>query len=85
MATWNAVTGRAGPQIIPSGLNEDTGQAFASLDVLAGISAGLLLPGHGEPSPGPRRPGAHSHSSVPSVVIRRSRGLISRQPRPRGG
>jgi len=31
------------------GLNEDTEQAFASLDALRGISADLLLPGHGEP------------------------------------
>ena len=49
MATWNPLTGRAGPQIMPSGLNEDTEQAFASLDNLAGISADLLLPGHGGP------------------------------------
>ena len=49
LATKNALTGRAGPQIMPSGLNEDTDQAFASLGALAGISAGLLLPGHGEP------------------------------------
>jgi glyoxylase-like metal-dependent hydrolase (beta-lactamase superfamily II) len=49
MATRNALTGRVGPQIMPSGLNEDTERAFASLDALGGISAGLLLPGHGEP------------------------------------
>lgn len=49
LATRNALTGRVGPQIMPSGLNEDTEQAFASLDTLRGISADLLLPGHGEP------------------------------------
>jgi len=49
LATKNALTGRVGPQIMPSGLNEDTDQAFASLSALTGISAGLLLPGHGEP------------------------------------
>jgi hypothetical protein len=34
---------------MPSGLNEDTEQAFASLDALGGIGADLLVPGHGEP------------------------------------
>jgi glyoxylase-like metal-dependent hydrolase (beta-lactamase superfamily II) len=49
MATENPLTGRLGPQIMPSGLNADTGQAFASLDALRGIDADLLLPGHGDP------------------------------------
>ena len=49
LATENALTGRIGPQIMPSGLNEDTGQALASLDALLGIDADLLLPGHGDP------------------------------------
>jgi glyoxylase-like metal-dependent hydrolase (beta-lactamase superfamily II) len=37
------------PQIMPSGLNRDTSQALRSLDVLYGIPAEVLLPGHGEP------------------------------------
>ena len=49
MATENPLTGRIGPQIMPSGLNENTGQALASLDALLGIDADLLLPGHGDP------------------------------------
>ena len=49
LATENALTGRIGPQIMPSGLNEDTDQAMASLDALLGIEADLLLPGHGDP------------------------------------
>jgi glyoxylase-like metal-dependent hydrolase (beta-lactamase superfamily II) len=49
MATENPLTGRLGPQIMPSGLNMDTGQALASLDTLRGIDADLLLPGHGDP------------------------------------
>jgi glyoxylase-like metal-dependent hydrolase (beta-lactamase superfamily II) len=49
MATENPLTGRVGPQIMPSGLNMDTGQALASLDALRGIDADLLLPGHGDP------------------------------------
>ena len=49
MATENPLTGRIGPQIMPSGLNEDTAEALASLDALGGIDADLLLPGHGDP------------------------------------
>jgi glyoxylase-like metal-dependent hydrolase (beta-lactamase superfamily II) len=48
LCTHNAYTGRAGPQIMPSGLNADTAQAFASLANLTGIKADVLLPGHGE-------------------------------------
>jgi glyoxylase-like metal-dependent hydrolase (beta-lactamase superfamily II) len=49
LATRNPLTGRDGPQIMPSGLNSDTPQALRSLAALDGIRAGLLLPGHGEP------------------------------------
>ena len=49
LCTHNAYTGRAGPQIMPSGLNADTAQALASLANLDGIKADVLLPGHGEP------------------------------------
>jgi glyoxylase-like metal-dependent hydrolase (beta-lactamase superfamily II) len=49
LATRNPLTGRVGPQIMPSGLNRDTPQALRSLDVLDGIPADVLLPGHGEP------------------------------------
>jgi len=49
LCTWNAYTGRTGPQIMPSGLNTDTPRALASLDNLNGINAGVLLPGHGDP------------------------------------
>jgi glyoxylase-like metal-dependent hydrolase (beta-lactamase superfamily II) len=49
LATRNPLTGRIGPQIMPSGLNRDTPQALRSIDVLDGIQADLLLPGHGEP------------------------------------
>jgi glyoxylase-like metal-dependent hydrolase (beta-lactamase superfamily II) len=49
LVTRNPLTGRVGPQIMPSGLNRDTPQALRSLDVLDGIPADVLLPGHGEP------------------------------------
>ena len=49
LCTFNAYTGRTGPQIMPSGLNTDTPRALASLANLDGIKAGMLLPGHGDP------------------------------------
>jgi glyoxylase-like metal-dependent hydrolase (beta-lactamase superfamily II) len=49
LVTWNAFTGRVGPQIMPAGLNRDSAQALASLDALEKVPAELLLPGHGEP------------------------------------
>ena len=49
LVTHNPLTGRLGPQIMPSGLNSDSGQALRSLDNLAGITADVLLAGHGEP------------------------------------
>jgi glyoxylase-like metal-dependent hydrolase (beta-lactamase superfamily II) len=49
LATRNPLTGRLGPQIMPSGLNRDTPQALRSLAALEGVVAELVLPGHGEP------------------------------------
>lgn len=49
LVTRNPLTGRTGPQIMPSGFNRDTPQALRSISVLAGTQAEILLPGHGEP------------------------------------
>jgi len=49
MATRNPLTGRLGPQIMPSALNEDTAEALRSLDALRGLTADVILPGHGDP------------------------------------
>jgi glyoxylase-like metal-dependent hydrolase (beta-lactamase superfamily II) len=49
LCTWNAYTGRKGPQIMPSALNQDSAQALASLDNLRNITADVILPGHGDP------------------------------------
>ena len=49
MVLHNPLTGRKGPQIMPSALNVDTAQALASLDVIGALPADLLLPGHGDP------------------------------------
>jgi glyoxylase-like metal-dependent hydrolase (beta-lactamase superfamily II) len=48
LVTRNPLTGRAGPQISPAGLNQDSDQALRSLDRLATLPARVLLPGHGE-------------------------------------
>jgi glyoxylase-like metal-dependent hydrolase (beta-lactamase superfamily II) len=49
LATHNPLTGRPGPQVMPSGLNHDTPQALRSLEVLDRVRAEVLLPGHGDP------------------------------------
>ncbi len=64
LVTRNPLTGRVGPQIMPSGLNRDTPQALRSLDVLYGIPAEVLLPGHGVPVPG-ARPGPRAWHGQP--------------------
>jgi glyoxylase-like metal-dependent hydrolase (beta-lactamase superfamily II) len=49
LCTHNPLTGRIGPQIMPSGLNRDTQQAMRSLDNLSGVKADVVLAGHGDP------------------------------------
>jgi glyoxylase-like metal-dependent hydrolase (beta-lactamase superfamily II) len=49
MVTRNPLTGRVGPQIMPSGFNRDTSQALQSLNALQRLMADVVLPGHGEP------------------------------------
>jgi glyoxylase-like metal-dependent hydrolase (beta-lactamase superfamily II) len=49
LATRNPLTGRLGPQIMPAALNEDTPEAMRSLDALRGVTADVILPGHGDP------------------------------------
>ena len=53
LITHNPLTGRAGPQIMPSGLNRDTLQALDSLSALEHLNTEIILPGHGEPWHGP--------------------------------
>jgi glyoxylase-like metal-dependent hydrolase (beta-lactamase superfamily II) len=49
LCTWNPLTGRAGPQLMPGAFAFSSEQAMASLDRLEPVEAGVLLPGHGEP------------------------------------
>jgi glyoxylase-like metal-dependent hydrolase (beta-lactamase superfamily II) len=48
----------AGPQLLPGMFHHERGRAAASLDVLAGLDADLLLPGHGPALRGPVREAA---------------------------
>jgi glyoxylase-like metal-dependent hydrolase (beta-lactamase superfamily II) len=47
LATEAVTTGTVGPQVAP--FTADAEQAVASLDRIAGIEAGWILPGHGQP------------------------------------
>ena len=49
LCTWNPLTDRTGPQLLPAAFNVSTPQALASLARIEQVEAGLLLPGHGEP------------------------------------
>lgn len=49
LVTWNPLTGRRGPQIMPAALNEDSSQALESLQALEELPAEVVLPGHGPP------------------------------------
>ena len=48
LVTRNPMTGRRGPQIMPSGLNRDSALALQSLERLLETKAALLFPGHGD-------------------------------------
>ena len=52
LVTLDPYTRRTGPRLMLAGVNEDHAQARASLSVLAGLGAGVVLPGHGEPFAG---------------------------------
>lgn len=47
LVTWNVMTGRHGPQIMPAAFNESSEQALASLSRLQDLDAAVVLPGHG--------------------------------------
>ncbi|MEO8899450.1 MAG: MBL fold metallo-hydrolase [Candidatus Dormibacter sp.] len=49
LVTHNPLTGRVGPQIMPSGFNRDSVEALTSLRALLTVAATTVLPGHGEP------------------------------------
>lgn len=49
LVTLDVVTGRRGIGIMPGLLNDDPGEALASLSRLAGLRSDMVLPGHGHP------------------------------------
>ncbi len=49
LCSRNPLTGRPGPQVMPSPFNASTEQALASLDRLEPLAADTVLFGHGEP------------------------------------
>jgi glyoxylase-like metal-dependent hydrolase (beta-lactamase superfamily II) len=49
IVTYNPLTGRHGPQIMPAAFNVSNAQATASLDRLEPLESGVLLVGHGDP------------------------------------
>jgi glyoxylase-like metal-dependent hydrolase (beta-lactamase superfamily II) len=49
LCSRNPLTGRTGPQVMPTAFNASTEQALASLDRIAALEADTLLFGHGEP------------------------------------
>jgi glyoxylase-like metal-dependent hydrolase (beta-lactamase superfamily II) len=49
LCTRNPLTGREGPQVMPSAFNVSTDQCFESLAAIEGLAAQVLLPGHGGP------------------------------------
>jgi glyoxylase-like metal-dependent hydrolase (beta-lactamase superfamily II) len=49
LCTLNPLTGRRGPQLMPSALNVDSERCLRSVERLAAIDARTVLPGHGEP------------------------------------
>jgi glyoxylase-like metal-dependent hydrolase (beta-lactamase superfamily II) len=49
LVTWDPLKGRPGPCLMPRELNDDHAEAVRSLDRLDGVTAEMVLPGHGKP------------------------------------
>jgi glyoxylase-like metal-dependent hydrolase (beta-lactamase superfamily II) len=49
LCTYNVLTGRRGPQIMPGALNTSSEQSLDSLSRIEDVDAEVILPGHGEP------------------------------------
>jgi glyoxylase-like metal-dependent hydrolase (beta-lactamase superfamily II) len=49
MCTYNVVTGKTGPQLMPKPMNVSTDQSYESLANLENVEAEVVLPGHGQP------------------------------------
>jgi glyoxylase-like metal-dependent hydrolase (beta-lactamase superfamily II) len=49
IVTYNPLTGRLGPQVMPGAFNVSSGQAIASLERIESLEAGVVVVGHGDP------------------------------------
>jgi glyoxylase-like metal-dependent hydrolase (beta-lactamase superfamily II) len=49
LCTYNPLTGRPGPQVMPKPFNVSTAQCLESLAALENLKADVVLPGHGQP------------------------------------
>ena len=49
LCTWNPLTGRLGPQIMPRPFNVSSAESLDSLGRIEQLEARALLPGHGDP------------------------------------
>jgi glyoxylase-like metal-dependent hydrolase (beta-lactamase superfamily II) len=49
LCTWNPLTGRQGPQLMPGAFNESSDACMRSLAAIEGLDVDLVLPGHGHP------------------------------------
>src|SRR5688572_11475338 len=49
IVTYNPLTGRSGPQIMPAAFNVSSAQAIASLERIESLEAGVMVVGHGDP------------------------------------
>jgi glyoxylase-like metal-dependent hydrolase (beta-lactamase superfamily II) len=52
LVTYDCYSGKRGPRLLARESNDDSTQAMASLDALAGLRARVVLPGHGDPFDG---------------------------------
>jgi glyoxylase-like metal-dependent hydrolase (beta-lactamase superfamily II) len=52
IVTWDPYTGNVGPRLVAKAATNDSAQATASLDKIAGTGAGTVLVGHGDPFTG---------------------------------
>jgi glyoxylase-like metal-dependent hydrolase (beta-lactamase superfamily II) len=49
MCSWNLLTGKRGPQLLPRSFNVSTARCLESLSAIQDVDAEVLLPGHGGP------------------------------------
>jgi glyoxylase-like metal-dependent hydrolase (beta-lactamase superfamily II) len=67
LCSRNPLTGRSGPQIMPTAFNTSTAQALASLDRIEGLEVATLAFGHGDPwTEGAAAAVARAHEQGPS-------------------